>query len=412
VTATPAAAGLLSCAAAAFAPDRPERVGVAVSGGGDSVALLHLLHHAGWRPDVVTVDHGLRPAAAEEARQVAALSAVLGLRHTTLRWEGAAHGPGNLMDRARRARIALIADWARDRGISHVALGHTADDQAESFLMNLGRGAGLDGLSGMRPAWNEAGVRWVRPLLAVPRAALRDWLMAQGIGWIDDPTNEDDRFARIRARRALKTLRPLGITPDRLGETIAHLAAARAALAQAAGQAAGRIATEAAGALWVDPAGLAALPRETRRRLLIAAIRWMTGAAYPPREAQIVTLETALAEGRDATLSGCRFRHRGARLLIAREARAVAGPVPAGTLWDGRWRVTGPFAPGDRIAALGADGLRLCPDWRATGHPRDALLVSPALWREQRLIAAPLAAKGDAWQAEPADGFANFVFSH
>ena len=141
-------------------------LGVAVSGGGDSVALLLMLATvARGRPlAAVTVDHGLRPESGDEAAAVEALCAARGIPHATLRWNGW-DGAGNLQDRARQARRTLIGAWARANGIGAVALGHTLDDQAETFLMRLARGSGVDGLSGMAPATRAEGVLWLRPLL-------------------------------------------------------------------------------------------------------------------------------------------------------------------------------------------------------------------------------------------------------
>lgn len=412
---TPEDAALLRAVAFAIDKARPDpaaplALGVAVSGGGDSLALLHLAHRAAGQVHAVTVDHGLRPESAAEAAAVAAFCAERRIPHATLRWTGPA-ASGNLMDQARRARLQLMAEWARRQGIDHVLLGHTADDQAESFLMNLSRAAGLDGLAGMRLDWQEAGIHWHRPLLGHGRAALRAYLRRQGLSWVDDPSNENDRFTRVKARRALKALQPLGITVDRLGETIAHLAASRRALLDCTQRAAADLVSDRAGALTIARAALAGLEPEIRRRLLIAAIRWMGGADHAPRAAQIATLQVALSEGREATLAGIRFRHRGDQVIACREARAVMGPVPFGQVWDHRWQVAGPGDAGLTVAALGAEGLRQCPDWRSFG-PREALVVSPAVWREGALIAAPLARPDPAWQAGPGLTFALFILSH
>lgn len=394
-------------------PAAPFRIGVAVSGGGDSLALLHLLHlvapDAGYDLHAVTVDHGLRPEAAAEAAQVADFCAGLGLPHDTLRWSGP-QPTGNLMDQARRARLDLIAGWARARGIGHVALGHTADDRAESFLMNLARASGLDGLSGMRAVWAEAGVIWHRPLLGQTRAALRDYLRGQGIGWIDDPSNDNDRFTRVKARRALSALAPLGITVERLSGTIDNLAIVRATLTDVTAQFARGI-REESGALVLPRDLWAGWPEEIRRRLLICAIRWMNGASYPPRAAQIAALAAALDLGRDATLAGVRFRARGDHVLITREARATMPPVVWGMTWDHRWQVQGPGGESLHIAALGAEGLRQCPDWRQKG-PREALIVSPAVWQKDRLIAAPLARNEPEWGATLGPSFGMFILAH
>ncbi|MGL4319255.1 MAG: tRNA lysidine(34) synthetase TilS, partial [Paracoccaceae bacterium] len=216
-------AGLLLSAQYAFPPEGFNKVGVAVSGGGDSIALLHLMHriapHAGWDVQAVTVDHALRHESAREAAGVSDYCATLGIPHSTLHWD---HGviAGNVMDAARQARKRLIGDWARGLGISHIAMGHTADDQAETFLMGLARASGLNGLSGMRRVWREHGVMWGRPVLGHSRAELRSYLRRHGIAWVDDPTNDDDSFTRIKARKALVALAPLGITVKGLTTTV------------------------------------------------------------------------------------------------------------------------------------------------------------------------------------------------
>ncbi len=408
-------AGLLQTIRTALLRDTSARIGIAVSGGGDSTALLHLALRVapglGFAVEAVTVDHGLRPESAAEAAQVAVLCAAQGIPHATLLWQDRA-ATGNLMDQARRARFALISDWARGRGIGRVLLGHTADDQAESFLMNLGRVAGLDGLSGMRPQWQAQGILWQRPLLGQGRADLRDYLRRNGVAWIDDPSNDNDRFTRIKARQTLAALAPLGISVKTLAGTIANLSQARAALTRTLSDVVAAHVTEAAGALLMPVQIFDDLPPDLRRRLLSAAIRWMAGADYAPRESQLGRLGDNLAQKQAAMLGGVRFRFAADRLQISREPRAVMGAMATDALWDHRWQMTGPHHSGLTVAALGAAGLRLCKDWRSTGHNRDALLVSPAIWHGDRLVAAPLAQKSDDWQAKLGPSFGMFILSH
>lgn len=294
-------------------------------------------------------------------------------------------------------------------------LGHTADDQAETFLMGLARGAGLDGLSGMRPRWTDldAEITWVRPLLGVSRAALRDHLTRRGIGWTDDPSNDNDRFTRVKARRVLTALVPLGITQARLTAVVGNLAQAQTALQQTAHDAARTMATERAGMVVFQRAALLAQPSDLVRRLLIAALRWVSGGDHPPRQADLERLMLALTEGRHATLMGCRIRTSAQEVQIQREERAVREIItPTTALWDGRWRLSGPHHPTLTIGALGPAGLAQCPDWRATGLPRAVLLASPAIWQENWLIAAPLARFGDIWVAEVCLSFHSFLLSH
>lgn len=370
------------------------RVAVAVSGGGDSVALLHLLRDAGKDVVAVTVDHRLRPESADEAARVAQWCRDWGISHHLLVWAGGGDGKGNLMDRARRARRALIADWARAQGLDVVALGHTADDQAETLLMGLTRAAGIDGLCGLRQSWTEGRLTWERPALAIPREALRQFLRHRGLPWVEDPTNADDRYLRVRMRKALAQIAPLGLTPDRLAQSASHLASARTALVAVTVEAAERVIVEAAGALKVDLAALSALPPEIARRLVQAALLWLSGEDYPPRAADLARFIAGMTSGRQPTLAGCRW----AGGWLAQERRAAS---------LSRWMVAG----AGEVRLLGPDGLRQCPDWRATGLPRQVLEVTPGLWQGETLVAAPCAGFGSA-TATCVPSFHEFLLLH
>lgn len=404
---------ILRQARAGFGAVPPQRLGVALSGGGDSVALLHILTRCFAGEDVhifsATVDHGLRPEAAAEAAEAGLLSQRLGVPHEVLRWQGW-DGSGNLQDQARQARYRLLEDWARGLGIGVLAVGHTADDQAETLLMRLGRASGTAGLSGMAPRrMLPRGTLLMRPLLGLGREALRAYLRRQGIGWAEDPSNLNDRFARVRARRALEALAGIGITPAALGEVARNMARAEDALGWAAFQAAGDLARVVAGCVVLEARGFTLLPDEIARRLLTGAIGWIGGQGYPPRRAPVESLLADLRRGGAGTLGKCRIVSRRGEIWICREYNALRDlrAAPA-ELWDGRWRLEGPDAPGAELRALGAEGLAQCADWAATGLPRLALEPSPALWQGGRLIAAPLAGCGNGWRARLAGGEAGF----
>jgi tRNA(Ile)-lysidine synthase len=405
----------LDRAQAAFHTEPVKTIAVAVSGGSDSVASLHLMAQVaareGWALRAVTVDHALRPESADEAASVAQVCAGLSVPHHTLTW---AHGAvvGNLMDAARQARYGLMADWAQREGISHIVLGHTADDQAETFLMGLARSAGIDGLIGMNGRFVQGGVQFVRPFLAVERAALRRYLQRHGMGWIDDPSNDNTRFTRVKARQALAVLKPLGITVETLAVVMANLKGAQNAVQSMTAVAAEQICLTQAGEVVFDRALWCAQGGEVQRRLLIAALRWISGAGYAPRGSSVARAMAAIAAGRDATLAGCRIRLSDSTFRVVREPRAVGGPCAAGQLWDGRWSVEGPFAAGQELRALGAVGLRQCNDWKETGNSRDSLLVSPAVWYGDVLIAAPLAGFSAGFKARIVAPFNEFVLSH
>ena len=409
-------------------------IGVAVSGGSDSLGALHVVARVAGAANVraATVDHRLRPEAAAEARLAGEACARLGVAHAVLAWE---HGAvrGNLMAAARAARHALLARWACGAGVAAVVLGHTADDQAETVLMALARASGLDGLSGMRPGFVSDGAVFLRPFLGVTRAALRAVLTDAGQGWIEDPTNADTRYARVRARRALTVLQPLGITVEGVAAAAAHLRAERQGIEEEV-EATGLAVTRAeAGSVAFDSTSWREVRAPIGRRIMLRALAWVARADHAPRAGALARLLEGIAAGQGGTLGGCRVVCRGASFRVLREERAVAGLACAvGGTWDRRWRMepaeggasgaggtdgggargdTG-AAPGLEIRALGPAGLALCKGWRETGIPREALVVSPAVWEGERLVAAPLAGWGQGWRARIVAPGQPFAVSH
>src|SRR5882757_3823060 len=208
---------------------------LAVSGGPDSLALMWLA--ARWRralkrgPQLiaVTVDHGLRPEAAREARDVKRLAKTLDLPHRTLRWSGAKPKTG-LPAAARAARYRLLAQAARASGATHVLTAHTQDDQAETLLMRMARGSGIAGLAAMARQSQRDGVVLARPLLDIPKTRLVATLKKAGVGFADDPTNRDNAFTRPRFRALMPALAAEGFDARNLSRLAARFARANAAL--------------------------------------------------------------------------------------------------------------------------------------------------------------------------------------
>lgn len=393
-------------------------IGVAVSGGGDSAALLHLTTAwaAGRQVMAATVDHGLRRESADEARFAAQMAQDLGVVHETLHWQRQ-DGPGNLMAQARDARLRLLSDWAARNRLDAVLLGHTLDDQAETLLMRLGRGAGVDGLSGMSASRLAFGTIWLRPMLGLSRQALRDWLQGRGIGWIDDPSNQNLDYERVRMRKALEVL---DISAANLGQTAANLSMARAALQEFAARATEGITTDQA-RLSMQLSEFNRVPEEIRRRILVTGLRWMTGSDYPARREKILHAMVAVGAGGRTTLEGVIVERRASRLQMIREPAAAArapAAIPDATgcaIWDNRWRIDG-LRPGQEIRALGHDALTDL-DWRRPGLSRDEAASTPAIWQGTSLVAAPVIAPAGAGgiAAAPLRGLGHFramLFSH
>jgi tRNA(Ile)-lysidine synthase len=300
---------------------------VAVSGGGDSLALMHLLRAFAQAqklkpPVVLTVDHGLRKAAAGDAKKVAALARQAGLKAHVLAWRGAKPKSG-IEAAAREARYRLMGAWLAKHGIATLFVGHTQDDQAETFLLRLARGSGLDGLAAMRahapwpvPGFPELGV--ARPLLGLGRDRLRAYLERLGLAWLDDPMNEDAAFDRVKIRKAQAVLAAAGLSPARIAAAASHLARARESL---------EIVTEAVlvraartlragegsvpGGVLLDPAVLAAAPREVGLRALASLLMAVGRQAYRPRFESLERLFDRIVAGDlrgGATLHGCHIR--------------------------------------------------------------------------------------------------------
>ncbi|SEJ79921.1 tRNA(Ile)-lysidine synthase [Sphingomonas sp. OV641] len=286
------------------APSRERPIAVAVSGGPDSMALLALA--AAAFPDAViaaTVDHGLREAAAEEARMVAREAETLGVPHAVLTVAGPIAG-ASLQARARDARYALLADWAEQSRAMAVATAHHADDQAETFLMRASRGSGVSGLASIRATTVVAGAPVVRPLLAWRRAALRAIVRRAGLPFVNDPANSDPRHDRTRFRQLLDGNEWLD--PPALARTAAAVAEAERDLVEIA-LLLWRERVEMTGdSVTLDPAGL---PRDPLRRMVrraIATVRAAHDIVSPAfdESANIEPLLDTLLAGRRATHGG------------------------------------------------------------------------------------------------------------
>lgn len=372
--------------AADFAPLMAERhVALAVSGGSDSTALMHLattwarIHHPGLVLSVLTVDHRLRPAAADEAEQVAAAASALGLRHETLSWDEDPKPRTGLQARARAARYALMAGWCRSAGASALLTGHTLDDQAETVLMRLARTTSPDSLAGVRPCGAWDGLPLLRPLLGVRRQALRDYLAGLGVAWIEDPSNADPRFERVRVRQSLVVSGTADVSLERLAALAARSARAVELLE--------RMATawielslreEEAGICHFAANDLCTLPLPLQERILGKIIARYGGGRHRPEAEELRRLAAWVARGEGpvrCTLGGAVLGRRKAGVWVTREAARIPAeaqlvPETGKALWDGRFLVEA--APGSRITAAAGrrpGGLEGVPVFARLSYP-------------------------------------------
>jgi tRNA(Ile)-lysidine synthase len=290
---------------------------VAVSGGADSLALLLLL--ADWAagrglspPVALTVDHGLQLQSGRQAENVARRVARRGLSAHVLRWRGR-KPVADIESAAREARYRLMGDWCRKNGVRCLYVAHSLDDQAETFLLRLVRGSGVDGLAAMAdvapfPSPNSESLRVVRPLLSMSRAKLRAFLSGSGESWLEDPMNSDMRFARVRLRAAWPALRDLGFTAERIAAAARHLGRARAALDADTVALLAHASRMQSAFMLLDAKAICGAPEEIGLRALASALTQVSGQHYRPRFERLERLLGAIRAGtlgRGKTLHGC-----------------------------------------------------------------------------------------------------------
>ncbi|HEY9079008.1 tRNA lysidine(34) synthetase TilS [Magnetovibrio sp.] len=295
---------------------QPEALAVAVSGGADSMALCLLAHTwaaaRGVRLTALTVDHGLRLESADEAAQVGLWLNARGIAHHILTWNHDTEISSRVQERARDARYALMRQWCLDHGVDRLLLAHHLEDQAETVLMRLKKGSGLLGLAGMAQERDLDGVMLMRPLLGIAKARLRANLEAVGQDWIEDPSNQNRRFERVRTRNLLTHLQDEGVSAQGLANAAAAIARVRDVVDRAAID---LIATavQMEKGLLIDAHRFGTAPAPVRHHALTKLLAQIGGGAYPPARTKLARLLAWMAaadsQGDGArTLGGCTVR--------------------------------------------------------------------------------------------------------
>jgi tRNA(Ile)-lysidine synthase len=395
-------------AGALFDPlGRFPHLALAVSGGPDSMALLHLV--ARWRAlrggeprlTVLTVDHALRPESRDEVKLVARMAESLGLPHAVLTWMRGDEELRALQQSAREARYDLMAGYCHRNDIPAIITAHHLDDQAETVLMRLARGSGLDGLAAIPECSRWAGISVLRPLLDMPKARLVATLHADGIAFAEDASNHDPRFERARLRGCDDALAKLGLSAAALGRSARRLRRARAALDHAAdGLLAAHSRMSEAGYCIIEAPALAAAPEEIALRALTRVLAAVGGRDMPPRLAKLEALLKVLQQTptKTHTLGGCRLQPLRHELGVFRETRKAGLPVlplfpGERALWDNRFAIAlgGQEREPVTVRALGDAGWRQARESSAllAALPRFAGATLPACWRGDALIFVP-----------------------
>ncbi|MFO0994260.1 MAG: tRNA lysidine(34) synthetase TilS [Hyphomicrobiales bacterium] len=328
-------------------------IALAVSGGGDSTALMWLA--ARWakglknppKIDVLTVDHGYRASSADEARQVVVWARALDLTAHILT-SSASKPDSGLQQKARALRYHLMADWCRKAGAEVLVTAHTLEDQAETFLMRLARGSGVIGLGAMAPdGVTEDGLPVARPFLGISRSRLRATLVAAGHPWIEDPSNENTQYERVRMRKMMPKLAEIGLTSEALARSAMRLGrAARPLLRASETLFAQAVELRPQGYALVDLEKFQGAGAEIRILALQELLKILGGTNDLAQLSEIERLDDWISTGvgQARTLAGCRIARRSKVLVVGREPGriaevAVALPHNGEVIWDRRFSV-------------------------------------------------------------------------
>ena len=381
-------------------------IAVAVSGGPDSMALTLLA--ADWAKaqggsvTAITVDHHLRAGSGDEARETGTWLKARGIGHIVLQRDGPAFS-GDIQAAAREARYRLLRDWCREHGVLHLLVAHHRDDQAETLLLRLGRGSGLYGLSAMASVLEDGPCRLLRPLLSFPRSRLLATLNAAGQSSVQDPSNHNPAFSRVRLRQAMPSLADLGLSPERLVETAGRLGQSRMALEREAERLlAAAVTLHPAGFAQVDRVMLTKAPADLQARALAAMIGMIGSTLYPPRFSRLERLMAAVGmpdDFRACTLGGCKIAPDKKGILIYRELAAMPPPLKIMSRvfrWDGFEGTLNDTVPFSDLAvgSLGIQdlvtiGAHSLEQTNFSGIPKKLWPVLPVLRRHDRVTAIP-----------------------
>ncbi|QKX03288.1 tRNA lysidine(34) synthetase TilS [Wolbachia endosymbiont of Litomosoides sigmodontis] len=330
------------------------KVAVAVSGGIDSITLLHLI--ISWAkkrqclpPIALVVNHRLRPESQKEVEFVVNYAKELGVKESfILNWEKK-NIKGNVQSEARKARYELLTKWCKNNNVKHLFIAHHKDDQAETFLLRLERGSGLDGLSSMDYKFSLNGVYILRPLLSFSRGRIRKYADFYRLKWVEDRSNQDLKYRRTLYRNLLKVSDDQEILTERICLTALHMKRAKKALIYYTYLAFNDcVNIHDLGYIEIKLSEFYKLPEEIGLRLLLYSIMVISSKHYKPRYNSLINIfNKVLRKDNDVhcTLSECKIRKYGESILIIRESSKIQEvsvnlPLNGFIEWDNRFSCT------------------------------------------------------------------------
>ncbi len=325
--------------------------GVAVSGGSDSIALFHII--SDWKSEnkpeisVASIDHGLRPESNAEVKFVKKICKMKRVKHVALKpTSKISEARGNLQGNARSVRYQLLRDWAISNDLQCILVGHTLDDQEENLLIRFLRGSGVDGLASMKSMVVRDEVVWIRPLLKYRKEDLRNYLRNNNYSWIDDPSNFDEKYTRVKIRKTLQQLRSDDLLKPNFVKTADHMwRASKLSKEIAKANTKTLLSFNDVGQISFDVKKFSKLFEDTQYRMLAGIISWFSGSFYKPRLLHIENMHDKILNAKKmvATLGGTVFKKENGIVTVSRELSSIEENylvTDEKFIWDNRWMIT------------------------------------------------------------------------
>ncbi len=371
-----------------------DELGLAVSGGSDSLAMLYICNDWALENNVklhcVTVDHNLRSESFKEAELVANHCNGLGINHEVVEWKHEQNLSGNLSDLARSARYRLIGKWRKK--LNFVLVGHTQNDQIETFFMNLKRGSGIEGLKGMPVSFKRPeGYFILRPLIHTSRESLQQYLQQKNINWVTDPSNSNKDSERISQRETWKLLKSKGFFESRIELTVGHIRRAHDALNQMLPIHFKKIGKQELTDLLWEYNAFISLPEEFKLRLISAAVMWNGDLHYRPRFKAVLDVLKNIKEKKTAVLGGAIFYHHADKIRITTEFQSIKDNFvncTVGSVWRNIWEVKREIKDG-YITPIGINGNNQLSKRQRSMMPYRSRIVQPGIFLKEKLLLAP-----------------------
>ena len=371
-----------------------DELGLAVSGGSDSLAMLYICNDWALKNKVklhcVTVDHQLRSESSKEAELVAGHCDGLGINHEIVKWKHERNISGNLSDLARSARYGLIDKWRKE--LSFVLVGHTQNDQIETFFMNLKRGSGIEGMKGMPLSFKRPeGYYILRPLIHSSRESLQQVLQEKNITWVSDPSNLNEDFERISQRKTWEILKSKGFSESRIELSMAHMRRAHDAFKIMLPIQFRQIGKQELTDLLWDYKAFIALPEEFKLRFISSAVMWNGNLHHRPRFKAVLDVLKNMEEKKTTVLGGAIFYHHAGKIRMTTEFKSLKDSTvncSLGSVWRNIWEVKRAIKNG-YIAPIGINGNNQLSKRQRSSMPYRSRIIQPGIFLKEKLLLAP-----------------------